>query len=124
MSKASRDKGKRGEREFATLLRKHGFTASRAGYKQAAGDGTADIACPALDGEIHFEVKRVEKLNLWAALAQAENDAQENKMRWPVTPAVAFKRNRSSWYVVLPVSDLLHYLRFYLTYKGNKNDTE
>ncbi len=47
-----------------------------------------------------FELKKVEKFNLWAALQQAENAAKGGQ-----TPAVIFARNRSRDYIALPLDD-------------------
>ena len=42
MSKFSRDKGKRGEREVALILREHGFEARR-GQQYCGANGDADV---------------------------------------------------------------------------------
>lgn len=54
----SRDKGKRGEREFASLLREHGFDARR-GQQFAGGADSPDVVSDAL-AWLHVEVKRVQ----------------------------------------------------------------
>ena len=51
---------------------------------------------------VHFEVKRVENLNVWAAHEQATRDARDGEV-----PVVAMRRNRSSWLAVLPMHTLL-----------------
>ena len=43
-----------------------------------------------------FECKNQEKLSIWSALQQAEENAKPN-----TTPAVIFRRNRSKTYVAL-----------------------
>jgi len=70
MSKMSREKGKRGEREFCELLREHGFDARR-GQQFAGGPDSPDVVtdCPC-----HFEVKRTESFSP-SFLAQAERAA-------------------------------------------------
>ena len=60
--KASKDKGKRGEREIANLLKEAGFkNAHRSAQCKGNTGDAADVE--GLPG-IHIEVKRVEKLNL------------------------------------------------------------
>jgi hypothetical protein len=51
-----------------------------------------------------IECKAQEALNIWAALAQAE----ENKGSF--TPLLAFKRNRSEIYVALKFEDFLNHV--------------
>ena len=97
MSKASRDKGKRGEREFAALLRSFGYEARR-GVQYSGGADSPDIVT---ELPFHFEVKRVEKLNIHDAYKQAEGDAEK------FTPVVAHKRSRCRWFVTLLAEDFL-----------------
>lgn len=74
----SRRKGKVGEREFAALLREHGFDARR-GQQFAGGTDSPDVVSDAL-AWLHVEVKRVQNLNLTDACVQAEGDCQGK--RW------------------------------------------
>ena len=67
MGKASRDKGKRGEREVAEFLRDHGIPARR-GVQYAGGADSPDVI--GFEG-VHIEVKRTEALRLYPALEQA-----------------------------------------------------
>lgn len=62
--KSSRDKGGRGERELAKFLTDRGFPAQR-GCQHAGGPDSPDVKCESLD-EFHIEVKRTEKLTLFA----------------------------------------------------------
>ena len=48
-----------------------------------------------------IECKNVEKLNIWGALKQAEDNAKTHK------PLLVFKRNRSKTYVALEMEDFL-----------------
>lgn len=96
----SRDKGKRGERLFAEALRLLGFSARR-GVQFSGGAGSPDVVT-SLTG-LHFEVKNVESLNIWAALEQASKDAHDK------VPVVAFKRNKSGWYLVIALEDLFSF---------------
>lgn len=63
----SRDKGKRGELELAKVLRGYGYD-TRRGQQYCGANGDADVV--GLPG-IHIECKRVERLNLDDAMAQA-----------------------------------------------------
>ena len=100
----SRNKGKRGELEFAKLLTSEGFEARR-GQQFSGGSDSPDVVCEAL-GKFHFEVKRVEALRLYPAMAQATNDAGLNKI-----PLVAHRRNGEEWVVITKASDFLKLLK-------------
>lgn len=90
----SRAKGARAEREFARLLREHGYEAER-GCQHAGGKDSPDVKCN-MPG-VHWEVKMVEKLNLQNAMQQSKEDAGENEM-----PLVAHRKNRTEWLVTMP----------------------
>jgi Holliday junction resolvase len=106
MGKASRDKGKRGEREAAALLREFGFSAARA--QQFKGSvGSADIACPELEAlGLHLEVKNQERCALPTWIDQANADAGPTK-----DPLILWKRPRDGWYAILPAEVLLGLLK-------------
>lgn len=104
MPKASRDKGKRGEREFAEVLRAHGFTARR-GVQYQGGPESPDVVCDELP-HIHFEVKRAERLELDAALLQAECEAKP----WQLA-IVVHRKNRTNWCAILPFEHLVQLLK-------------
>ena len=97
MSKMSREKGKRGEREFCELLREHGYQARR-GQQFAGGPDSPDVI---VDLPVHFEVKRTESFSP-SYLAQAERDAHPANQ-----PVVAWKRNNAPWRAFC---DAHHYL--------------
>jgi len=99
----SRTKGKRGEREFAALLREHGFDARR-GQQFAGGADSPDVVSDAL-AWIHFEIKRVQHLNLAAACAQAKRDCAGKP--W----VVAHRRNHAPWFITMDGRDLHGVLR-------------
>jgi predicted TIM-barrel fold metal-dependent hydrolase len=101
MSKAARDKGKRGERMFRDLCREQGFIKTeRTGWHQSfAGDAAADVTIPELP-TLWPEVKFVEKLNVRAAFEQAEKAAAIGK-----TPAVFHKTSAKPWLVTLAAED-------------------
>lgn len=98
MGKASRDKGKRGELELASVLRSHGYDCRR-GQQYRGGVGSPDVV--GLAG-IHIECKRVERLDLAAAMAQAVRDCAANRL-----PAVFHRRSRAPWLVTMRLDDWL-----------------
>lgn len=94
LGRKSREKGKRGEREVAGILREHGYPEARRGVQYSGRTGAADVI--GLPGW-HIEVKRVEHFDLMSAAAQAERDARDGE-RW-----VIFHRpSRKPWIAVLP----------------------
>ena len=99
----SRNKGKVGEREFAELLRSHGFDARR-GQQFAGGTDSPDVVSTALDW-LHIEVKRVQHLNLADACAQAKRDSGGKP--W----IVAHRKNRGPWFITLDSDALYELLR-------------
>ncbi len=93
-----RRKGAAGERELANVLKGYGYEARR-GQQYCGANGDADVV--GLPG-LHIECKRVEKLNLDAAMAQAVRDARENEI-----PAVFHRKNRAGWKVTLMLEDFM-----------------
>ena len=75
MGKAQREKGKRGERELAGILREYGYDTKR-GQQYCGVAGNADVV--GLPG-IHIECKRVERLNIYDAIEQSKNDARDGE---------------------------------------------
>ena len=94
--KNGRTKGKRAELELARVLRDYGFDARR-GQQYCGANGDADVV--GLPG-VHIECKRVERLNLEDAVAQAQRDARTGEM-----PAVMHRRNRGQWLVTMTLED-------------------
>jgi Holliday junction resolvase len=101
MGKASRDKGKRGEREVAAILRDAGYDCRR-GVQYHGGADSPDVV--GLPG-VHIEVKRVEAFKLYDALSQAKGDCGDKK------PVVIHRRNNCEWVVVQPLKDWLELYR-------------
>lgn len=97
MAVNSRAKGMRGENELAKILTAHGYDCHRTG--QTDGRLVADVV--GLPG-IHIEVKRAQKLNLTAALQQADRDAKRDEL-----PAVFHRRNREPWQVTMTLDNWL-----------------
>lgn len=99
--KRSREKGKRGEREIASLLREYGYDARR-GVQYKGGQDSPDVI--GLPGT-HIEVKRTERLNLYDALTQSKADAGDDM------PIVIHRKNNSEWVVIQPLSDWINLFR-------------
>lgn len=97
MSKSQQRKGADGERELVSVLREYGFSADRGG---SLSFGTIpDIT--GLPG-IHIEVKRVERLNISAAMKQAVRDAEKFE---DGVPTLFHRRNRQPWLVTMRLDD-------------------
>lgn len=94
----SRRKGASGERELANKLKDYGYKCRR-GQQYCGANGDADVV--GLPG-IHIECKRVEKLNLYDAVAQSVRDAKEGE-----TPAVFHRKNNCEWLVTLRMDDFM-----------------
>ena len=92
MSINSKRKGARCEREFASLLREHGFDARR-GQQFSGSPDSPDVIAP--DFPYHVEVKCVQKLNLTDACCQAEGDCGGKP--W----IVAHRRNHAPWLITM-----------------------
>lgn len=95
--RASRTKGRSGEQEVARLFRAAGYDCERvpnSGGLRLKGDLYGNV--PA-----HIEVKRTERLELWRALRQAEDECGDK------TPVLVFRRSRSPWYAAVPLDYLL-----------------
>ena len=103
MGKASRNKGKVGERELAAFLREHGREARR-GVQYMGGPQSPDVVSD-LRG-VHLECKRTEQLRLYPALEQAATEKPAGSI-----PVVAHRRNRKPWVAVLPLESLLLILK-------------
>lgn len=94
----SKVKGNRGEVELANILREYGYNARR-GLQYQSGQIEADVV--GVPG-IHIECKRVEKLNLYNAMAQSIRDAKDEEK-----PVVAHRTNRHPWLVTMLLEDWL-----------------
>lgn len=94
----SRQKGKRGELELAHILKEYGYEARR-GVQYSGANGDADVV--GLPG-VHIECKRVEKLNLDAAMEQAKRDSRGLRM-----PVVMHRKDRQDWKVTLSLEDFM-----------------
>lgn len=95
MGKTSREKGKRGEREVANLLRSYGYDAHRGVQYKGGKDSPDVVGLP----YVHIEVKRTERLDLYGALAQSIADAGGDM------PIVIHRKNDCQWVVIQPFDD-------------------
>lgn len=94
----SRAKGKRGEIQLAHKLKEYGYEARR-GVQYSGANGDADVV--GLPG-VHIECKRVERLNLYDAMAQSKHDARKGEM-----PVVMHRKNHCEWLVSLTLDDFM-----------------
>ena len=99
----SKQKGARAERDWAKTLRDAGFPARR-GCQYAGGPDSPDVVCESLP--FHWEVKHVEKLNIWNAIEQCNEDAGEGE-----TPVVVFKKNHKNWQICIDAQDFLNIIK-------------
>lgn len=104
----SRQKGARGERELAKVLRSYGYD-SRRGCQYCGANGDADVV--GLPG-VHIECKRVERLNLYDAVDQAKRDRKSYEI-----PAVFHRKNNSEWLVTLTLDG---FMKMYEEFKDNE----
>lgn len=97
MGKMSREKGKRGEREWARFCCENGYECRRTSqYCGNTGNASDVVGLPG----IHQEVKRTERFDLYGALHQAQNDAKSGEI-----PIVAHRKNDHKWVVVMDADD-------------------
>lgn len=97
----SKQKGARGEREFAKFCRDHGWAEVRRTAQYCGNTGDASD-CVGLPG-IHQEVKRVERLNIEDAMAQSKRDAEANGGE--EIPIVAHRKNNCEWLITMRAED-------------------
>lgn len=96
-------KGKRGEREAAELLRSHGVEARRG--QQFSGSPDSPDVVHDMAG-FHIEVKRVERLNIYNSMLQAQRDAGPGQKA-----VVLHKANRRPWMIIMLADDLIPILK-------------
>ena len=99
----SKQKGKRGELEWASFCRQQGYECRRTSqYCGNTGDASDVVGLPG----IHQEVKRVERLNIEEAMSQAVRDSQGSKI-----PVVAHRKNGQGWLVTMRAEDWFYLYR-------------
>ncbi len=99
----SRQKGARGERELANILKEHGYDTRRS-VQYCGANGDADVV--GIDG-LHIECKRVEKLNIDNAMKQSISDSRDGEM-----PCVMHRKNGKKWLVTVTLEDFLKLWKF------------
>lgn len=98
----SRRKGKEGELSLAKRLREYGYDAHRS-VQYSGKNGDADLyGLP----NIHIECKRVERLNIYDAIAQSQRDARDGEL-----PVVMHRKNHSDWLVTMTLDDWIQLYR-------------
>ena len=115
MGRASREKGKRGERELANALRELGFDARRS-QQFSGSNGTADVIT-SIPGT-HWEVKRYSRIAACRFMDQAEEDSLVEDV-----PVVALREDRSPWMVMVKLSDLRRLAQTILTHSREMSET-
>lgn len=106
----SKRKGKNGELEVARILRSYGYKDCRRGQQYCGASGDADVV--GLPG-IHIEVKRRERLDIYAAIEQAKRNAK-NRL-----PAVFHRKNNCEWLVTMPLEK---WMALYSDYEAGDAD--
>ena len=97
-----RSKGNRAEREIIDMLHRFGWKGARRNF-QSGGQGGGDVINGPTD--VHIEVKHREACRIWQWIEQAQSEARPTD-----TPAVFFRRNRSTWWVCVPADSYLSLL--------------
>ena len=111
----SREKGKRGERQWRDELRANGYAARR-GQQFCGSPDSPDVVCDSLPW-IHFEVKAVERLNIEDAMDQARRDSVSamksecHELGKAKVPVVAHRRSFRPWLVTMDAETFFQFLR-------------
>lgn len=105
----SRAKGAAGELELAHYLQDKGLSARR-GQQFHGGADSPDVVCDDLT-DVHLECKRVERIDLYAWMEQANTDAGEHKM-----PVVVFRKNKKKWLMIVELDVGLELLKMRETF--------
>ena len=104
----SRNKGVRGELELASKFREYGFADTKRSQQHCGIGGNSADLMDALPN-IHVECKRVEKLNISDAMAQAIRDSSEGTN----LPTVFHRKNNEKWLVTMGIEDWMEIYREY-----------
>lgn len=117
MGRASRDKGKRGEREAAAELGALLGVDARRGVQYQGGPDSPDVVLAGT--RLHVEAKRTERLSLYAAVAQAEEDAPDGSV-----PLVWHRANGRDSVIVVSTHRLVELAREVVRVAGGGHDGE
>lgn len=103
----SKQKGKKGELEFVNLCKKYGFNTRRSQQYAGINNDADVVGLP----DLHVEVKRVERLNIYDAIEQAHRDKKEDELG-----IVAHRKNNKDWLVTMTFDEWMEiYKRYLLT---------
>ena len=100
-------KGNQAERELLRILQEYGVDAHRNDQRYVGGIDNPDISVRMGPVSVQVECKRVERLQLAAALRQAHRDANGHAL-----PVVVHRRSREPWIVSMELTDLLEVLGY------------
>lgn len=100
----SRAKGCRGERQWRDELRAAGYLHARRGQQFSGSPDSPDVVCPDMDWA-HWEVKCVQRLNIYDAMQQAKDDCGQR------LPLVAHRRDYCPWLVTMDAGTFFRLLR-------------
>jgi len=112
MGRKSLTKGKIGERELASELRRLFGIEARRGVQYSGGVDSPDVVTD-IPG-LHCEVKRTERLSLYPAMRQAIRDAGDK------LPMVFHRQNREDWVAIIRLNDLPELVECFSNLKGGK----
>lgn len=104
--RASRARGKLGERDARDLWKKHGYWNTERTVQVRGGTDAADITIPGVSHAFHAEVKNVETFHLYPTLHKAADDAGMLKI-----PFVMHKRNGQKFCAVLDAEDFIRLVK-------------
>lgn len=114
MGAKERNKGQRGEREAAKELARLFNVEAYRGRQYHGRDDAPDVKAD-IPG-VHFEVKRCERLQLWAAIDQAVKDVGDDNV-----PVVLHRPNNKPWLAIVHLNDLPELaVQLYLTLQAGK----
>ena len=100
-------KGNRAELELLRILQEYGVESCRNDQQYVGGIDNPDISVRMGPVSVHVECKRVERLQLAAALRQAHRDANGHAL-----PVVVHRRSREPWIVSVELPALLEVLGY------------
>lgn len=109
--RSSQRKGRGGELEICHIFQAHGIDA-RPGQAVSFGSTPDVVNIP----HVHAEIKRVERLNVPEAMAQAVRDSEKFG---DGVPCLFHRRNRQGWLCTMRLEDWLTvYTEFYRRKEG------
>lgn len=102
MGKMSRDKGKRYERELASIFREYGYKDAHrtSQYCGNTGDASDVVGLPG----IHIEAKHQERIQIYDWMAQAIHDSAKSGDM----PTVFFRKNHAETLVCMRLEDWIN----------------